>query len=135
MLKKSAISVLVLLLFLSGCGKVRKRTLLSKLSSGVTKSEVECKMGKPDEIYPSVKDENENVIDIWVYKLAVSNDGKYAKKVALQTCGWLLFWPLLFVPGAWSSTYDYECYFVKFVNNILYEWGSRSAIGSFTSKN
>jgi hypothetical protein len=115
------------MLLLSGCG-ARKKRLLLKLSPEMTKHEVELKMGRPDAIHSPIYTRNGDVIDIWEYCLATVDEGKKGAKTALQCCGWLLFWPCLCFPQAWQSHYDFEIYFLKFVNNYLSQWGRRYEI-------
>ncbi len=120
----SIVAIIGLALALSGCGP-RQKKLLNKLSVGMIKREVESKMGKPDEIHCPVTTRRGDVIDIWEYNLATVDREKENRRIAFQLCGWFLFWPLLCFPYAWESSYEYDTYFLKFVNNLLLQWGKR----------
>ena len=128
--KSLAITVLFMsaaILLLSGCG-VRKKSLLNKLYPRMNKEEVKSTIGKPDEIQCPIIDKKGNVIDIWKYNLATVDENIESRHLTFQLCGWLLFWPLLCFPYAWESPYEYDAYFLKFVNNLLIKWGGRSDI-------
>lgn len=113
--------IVISLISLTGC--VRQKDSLLSLSPRMTKREVEQVMGKPDEIRCPVVTPQGDVIDIWEYKLGTINETRLNKKTAFLFCGLFIFWPLLCFPTAWESPYDYSIYFLKFVNNLLVQWG------------
>lgn len=118
------IFLIVVISLFSGCG-VRKRDLLTKLSPGMTKKEVQNKIGKPDEISCLITKDNK-VIDIWKYNLATVDQKVANKRFILQLCGWLLFWPLLLYPATWEYPYNFDNYSLKFINNCLHIWSKSS---------
>lgn len=119
------------IVILSGCG-VRKKSLLLKLSSGMTKEEVKLKIGQPDEIRNPVTVSNGDVIDIWEYSLATVDENQESKRLGVAI-GCFCLCPLLplgFIPLAcMDSPYTYDTYFLKFVNELLSRWGRRSDVG------
>lgn len=125
--------ILPAMFLLSGC--IRKKDLLLKLSTGMTKNEVESKLGKPDEIHCPIVNSKGDVIDIWEYSLATVDEIKANRRLGVTIGCLLLFPPLAFIPAAcMESEFSYDTYFLKFINNFLSQWGRRSDI-ELPSKN
>lgn len=129
-IKSLAMTALIIpgIILLPGCGP-RRKSLLNKLSTGMSKDTVTSRMGQPDQIRCPLTDRKGNVIDIWEYNLATVDENKENRRVTLQLCGWLLFWPCLCFPAAWDTGYDYDTYLLKFVNHLLAQWGKESEMG------
>ena len=114
------------MLLLSGCG-IRKKSLLLKLSPDMTKGDVELKMGKPEEIWCPKTNSKGDIIDIWVYRLGTLDDERWSRRFLVTLGCFALCPPLAFIPAAcMKSEWDFDLYFLKFVNNFLSQWGRLS---------
>jgi hypothetical protein len=113
------------MLILSGCR--RKKSLLLNLSVGMSKNEVKSKIGQPDEILTPMTDSKGNIIEIWEYSLATVDRNQQAKKIVTELGLFAICPPLTFIPSlCMESEYNYDTYFLKFVNDFLFKWGRRS---------
>ena|SRR6185436_7777211 len=119
-----------LLVLLSGCG-VRKKSLLCKLAPGMSKNMVKQKLGRPDEMSCPLIDDKGNIVEMWYYNLASVDENQQSRVLSATLGTWLLCPPLVFLPGlCMQSPYEYDCYFLEFVNNWLCRWGARADIKS-----
>lgn len=139
------ILLLPILFLVSGCG-VHKKSWLSNISVGMNKKQVKSKMGQPDFVHSSIKDTNGDIIDIWEYELATTNENQFTKRFAasfplsmlslgltltpgLQLLG-LLTSPLAYIPlVCMDSPFEYDTYYLKFINEILSKWGTYLDVG------
>jgi hypothetical protein len=88
-------------------------------------------MGKPDEIHCPITTSNGDVLDIWEYSLATIDENQHTRRAAVAF-GCFLLWPLLPIGlialACMESEYSYDNYFLKFVNNLLTQWGRRADV-------
>ncbi len=140
------ILLFISLLGLSGCG-IRQKSWLSNLSSGMNKKQVKSKMGQPDFVHTPTTNIKGETIDIWEYELATTDENQWSKQFAASFSLTLMSLTLGFIPGFprelyaltipisyaplifMDSPYDYNTYFLKFVNDFLSKWGSASDVG------
>ncbi len=117
---------------LSGCG-VRKKSLLCKLAPGMTKNTVIQKLGRPDEMSFPYVDDRGDLIEVWHYNLATVDKNQQSRLFYATFGTWLLCPPLVFVPRlCMESPYEYDFYFLEFVNNWLSRWGRSADTGLCT---
>lgn len=121
-----------LVMLLSGCG-VRKKSLLCKLAPGMTKNTVIQKLGRPDEMSCPYIDDRGDLIEVWHYNLATVDKNQQSRLFYATFGTWLLCPPLVFVPRlCMESPYEYDFYFLEFVNNWLSRWGRSADTGLCT---
>ena len=141
-----------MIILLSGCSNIRMASSLNKLSLGISKQEVEDKIGKPDEVSTPIIDQYGDVVEIWYYNLARLDKNQLSKIDAVRSTVYMclssssvLFTGTIFLSDGYiylfvavpslislisttlfmKSPYRYDYYFLKFVNNVLFEWGKR----------
>lgn len=126
-LMKKLILLLPALFVLAGCG-VKQKSLLTKLSQGMSKDTVKMRIGKPDDIKCPTTNYKGDVIDIWEYSLATVDQNKKTKQTFVSILAGLFFWPIyLFIPFM-DSPYDYDMYYLEFINSYLSRWGKSSEL-------
>ena len=69
-----------LMLLLPGCG-ARQKSVLLKLSTGMSKAAVKSKIGKPDEIDTPITDKKGNVTDVWRYSIVSYDRNQQTKQL------------------------------------------------------
>lgn len=119
---------LVLIILVPACARKKQAAKMLSLRKNMTMGQVCSRLGEPDAIAASCVDREGKEIDVWKYNLGIRDEEKHNTKVMFQVGGWLLFWPLLCFPQAWGSSWNYEEYFLKFVNKLLSSWGRKTDI-------
>lgn len=117
--------LLLILSLLSGC--VRDRSLLSKLTVGMSKQQVKSKIGAPDVTHSPGINKKGELIDLWEYNLATHDKVKDSKLTAATIVAQAVFPPLAAIPSlVMDSPYSYHDYLLKFVNDALACWGKKN---------
>ena len=119
---KLLVSLLLSLVLLLPCCGVKKKQLLSSVSKGMSKHEIEMKMGKPTET-SRIKNEDGAETEIWDYRLATVDENQRGKRITVTVLSTIFFWPGLFALPFMDPKYSYDDYSVEFKNGRVIRWG------------
>lgn len=111
------IQILILLVFLSGCGitepATKRQSKLSRLDIGQTPAEVRAILGEPNRVRASGKRSDGNVVKLFEYEIY----GNYRALGNALACPFILF-----VSCFWDGDSGVP-YWMQFVDGKLERWG------------
>ena len=110
----NSLSILIAFLLFVSCATSSKK--LTRVSLGMTKSEVMKQLGDPQMIRGSLRNKFNQVVEVWQYKMVLPDDGRtLAKKSALTV--------VTFGVAAYTfADKDKENYWFYFHDNKLVQW-------------